>query len=162
VSVRRLNLGDDHLSSKGCEDPLKLFNRAQAQSSIYQCALAAGVSHQSREMQLFARSAFLLCRQCGLANIPQASKKLFYLACKASTPSLRNIVEHKIYSILVFLLGWCNAAKIDGSFLWTNLCSQGGLTWSFPISIRGYGCLQCVRKYRIHHILTSCSGGIST
>ena len=77
VSVRRLNLGDDHLSSKGCEDPLKLANRAQAQASIYRCALAAGVGHESREMQLFARSAFLLCRQCGLAKLPQASRELF-------------------------------------------------------------------------------------
>ena len=116
VSVRRLNLGDDHLSSKGCIDPRKLSNRAQAQLSIYQCALEAGVKHGSREMQVFSRSAFLLCRQCGLAGIPRCSRDLFYLARKSSTSSISRRVEFAIYHALAFLIGWYSAAKLSAVF----------------------------------------------
>lgn len=113
VSVRRLNMGGEHLSEKGCEDPKKLADRAEAKASIYRSAQVAGVDIESYEMRHFARSAFLLSRQCGLANVPIASRNLFLLARQASTPRQRDRLEYRIYATIARVLGWCLTAKLS-------------------------------------------------
>ena len=115
VSIRRIHLNGDHLSSEGHCDPRKLANRASAQLSLYRCALEAGVNPKGPEMQQFARSAFLLCRQCGAAGLTEESRQLFKLARTASRARKRHQPEFRIYALLAALLGWCRAARLTVS-----------------------------------------------
>lgn len=112
VSIRRIHLNDDHLSSDGHCDPRKLSHRASAQISLYRCAHDAGVNPRAPEMQQFARSAFLLCRQCGSAGLAEESRQLFELARKASRARKRHHPEFRVYALLASLLGWCRAARL--------------------------------------------------
>jgi len=113
VSVRRIHLADGHLSDEGCEDPRKLAHRALAQASLFQCARRAGVARESAEMRHFARSAFLLSRQCGLAGVDDASRSLFQLARASSTPWRRQSPEFMLYGLLATLVGWRGAARMS-------------------------------------------------
>jgi glycosyltransferase involved in cell wall biosynthesis len=112
VSVRRIHLAPEHLSTGGTEDPRKLLDRAKARQSIYLSALAAGIDTRKPEMAHFARSAFLLSRQCGLAGLDVASKDLFVLARRASTPARRLGPDYLLYGLLGYLLGWSNTARL--------------------------------------------------
>jgi len=113
VSVRRIHLADGHLSDEGCEDPRKLAHRALAQASLFQCAGRAGVARDSAEMRHFARSAFLLSRQCGLAGVDDASRSLFQLARAASNRWRRQSPEFLLYGLMATLLGWKRAARLS-------------------------------------------------
>jgi hypothetical protein len=113
VSVRRIHLEGGHLSDEGSRDPRKLAHRAQAQVSLLESALQAGVSRNSPEMLRFARSAFLLCRQCGLAGLDQASRSLFQLAQNASPPQHRRSPEFLLYGLLATTVGWHKAAQLS-------------------------------------------------
>ena len=112
VSVRRIHLASEHLSTGGTEDPRKLLDRAAARQSIFLSAIAAGMDTRKPEMAHFARSTFLLCRQCGFAGLESASKDLFALARRASTPARRIGPDYLIYGILGNLWGWSNAARL--------------------------------------------------
>ena len=112
VSVRRIHLASEHLSTGGTEDPRKLLHRAAARQSIFLSAIAAGMDTRNPEMAHFARSAFLLSRQCGLAGLDSASKDLFDLARRASTPSRRLGPDYLLYGMLGNLLGWSNTARL--------------------------------------------------
>jgi len=112
VSVRRIHLAQEHLSTGGTEDPRKLLDRAAARQSIYLSAIAAGMDTRKPEMAHFARSAFLLCRQCGLAGLESASKDLFALSRRASTPTRRFGPDYIIYGIFGSLWGWTNTARL--------------------------------------------------
>jgi len=111
VSVRRIHLAPEHLSTGGTEDPRKLLDRATARQSIFLSAIAAGMDTRKPEMAHFARSAFLLSRQCGLVGLEGASKDLFVLARRASTPIRRLGPDYLIYGILGKLWGWTNSAR---------------------------------------------------
>jgi len=113
VSVRRIHMGHDPLTHGGSRDPRKLSARARAQASIYRSARQAGVGAQAKEMGLFARAAFLLCRQCGVAGVPEASRNLLNLAREASPPGLARSLEYRLYGLLAAKLGWCRAARLS-------------------------------------------------
>lgn len=113
VSVRRIHMGDDHLSLEGTTNPRKLAERALAQASIYRCARQAGVAPRSREMGQFSRSAFLLCRQCGAAGVAESSRNLFLLAREVSPPGVVRSLEYRLYGLLASILGWCRAARVS-------------------------------------------------
>lgn len=113
VSVRRIHLAGGHLSDEGCEDPRKLSHRALAQESLFACAQRAGVARNSAEMRHFARSAFLLSRQCGLAGVEEASRSLFHLARAASTRWRRRSPEFFLYGLMGTLIGWQRAAQLS-------------------------------------------------
>lgn len=113
VSVRRIHLAGGHLSDRGCEDPRKLAHRALAQASIFRSARRAGVPLAAPEMRHFARSAFLLCRQCGLAGLDTASRDLHSLAWRASTPLRRLRPDLLIYGLAAALLGWPRTASLS-------------------------------------------------
>ena len=123
VSIRRIHLGDDHLSHEGCLDPRKLRDRAQAQASIYRSALQAGVAEDSPEMRRFARSAFLLCRQCGEAGLSQPSRDLFQLSCRATAGRLGLRPDLVFYACLASVLGWSRTAR------W-SVQLRSGLGWA--------------------------------
>ncbi|MFZ9752190.1 MAG: glycosyltransferase family 2 protein [Cyanobium sp.] len=113
VSVRRIHLPVGHLSDGGCEDPLKLAHRALAQESLFRCARQAGVSRNAPEMAHFARAAFLLSRQCGLAGADQASRRLFHLAQQASSRRRRIAPDFLLYGVMARLVGWNKAARLS-------------------------------------------------
>ncbi len=113
VSVRRIHMGDDHLSREGTTDPRKLADRARAQASIYRSALQAGVGKAEAEMRHFSRATFLLCRQCGAAGVPEASRSLFLLAREASGSDLMERIRFGTYGLLARSLGWCGAARMS-------------------------------------------------
>ncbi len=113
VSVRRIHMGEGHLSDRGSLDPRKLADRARAQESLLQSALAAGVGGDSPEMARFARSAFLLCRQCGAAGETDASRRLFRLARWVSAAQRRPSPDHLLYGLLARTLGWQRAARLS-------------------------------------------------
>ena len=113
VSVRRIHLAGGHLSDSGCEDPLKLAHRAMAQASLLRCARQAGVTNDTLEMGHFARAAFLLSRQCGIAGVDKASRDLFLLARQASTPRRRRSPDFLFYGLLAKLVGWRLAARLS-------------------------------------------------
>lgn len=112
VSVRRIHMGDDHLSDRGHLDPRKLADRARAQDSLLRSALAAGVDRRSPEMAQFSRSAFMLSRQCGAAGAEQASRRLFQLARRSGSWQRRRRLEFLIYGLLAAVLGWGGAARL--------------------------------------------------
>lgn len=113
VSVRRIHMGDDHLSDRGHLDPRKLADRARAQDSLLRSALAAGVDRRSPEMARFSRSAFLLSRQCGAAGAEQASERLFQLARRTGAWQRRLPLEFALYGLLAAVLGWSRAARLS-------------------------------------------------
>jgi hypothetical protein len=113
VSVRRIHMGDDHLSDRGHLDPRKLADRARAQESLLRSALAAGVDRRSPEMARFSRSAFLLSRQCGAAGAEHASRRLFQLARRHGARRPRRQLEFLLYGLLATALGWGRAARLS-------------------------------------------------
>jgi GT2 family glycosyltransferase len=113
VSVRRIHMGEGHLSDRGCIDPRKLADRARAQESLLRSALSAGVGRHAPEMARFARSAFLLSRQCGAAGETAASQRLFRLARRIGTSQGRWPLDYLLYGLLAHTLGWCRAARLS-------------------------------------------------
>src|SRR5262245_16756686 len=83
VSDERVTRGP-HLSTASSTDPEKLRSRARAHKLILEHALATRISHDTPEMQQFARELFLLARQCGAAGLGEESRLLFKLARQAS------------------------------------------------------------------------------
>ncbi|WP_216901270.1 glycosyltransferase [Synechococcus sp. CCY 9618] len=116
VSVRRIHMDEDHLSDRGHLDPRKLADRARAQASLLDSALAAGVDRHGPEMARFARSAFLLSRQCGAAGAEQASRQLFRLARRTGSGQLPRRLEFLLYGLLAVSLGWGRAARLTMAF----------------------------------------------
>jgi glycosyltransferase involved in cell wall biosynthesis len=113
VSVRRIHMGDDHLSDRGHLDPCKLADRARARESLLRSALAAGVDRRGPEMARFSRSAFLLSRQCGAAGAEGASRQLFQLARRVGARGPRRRLEFILYGLLAAGLGWGRAARLS-------------------------------------------------
>jgi GT2 family glycosyltransferase len=113
VSVRRIHMGDDHLSDRGHLDPRKLADRAQARESLLRSALAAGVDRRGPEMARFSRSAFLLSRQCGAAGAEHASRQLFRLARRTGARGPWRRLEFLLYGLLANGLGWGRAARLS-------------------------------------------------
>jgi glycosyltransferase involved in cell wall biosynthesis len=105
VSDERIIPGP-HLSASGASDPEKLKSRARAHELILSHALAAGMSHQTSEMQHFARELFLLARQCGAAGLAREARTLFGLARQASGTERGRGVDFLLYSAGARLVGW--------------------------------------------------------
>lgn len=112
VSVTRSGESEHHLCFQGSSDPKKLHNRAEAQRLIYKHALKGGVCQNQPEMQHFARSLFLLCRQCGAAGLVEDSVMLFNLAREASGEKRGNSFDFRLYRLVIYLLGWKAAGRI--------------------------------------------------
>ncbi|MEB3167585.1 MAG: glycosyltransferase family 2 protein [Cyanobium sp.] len=105
VSIKRWFAIDQHLSTDGSRDPIKLRHRALARCSIYRSALQAGISPESEEMNHFARSAFLIARQCCAANLKEEARWLLDLARQAGSLDKRLLRDIRVFAILVSLIG---------------------------------------------------------
>lgn len=105
-SIRRMRQGDDHLSTHGFTDPRKMKDRIKAKHNIYESAIAASVSHKSREMYLFSRECFLLARQSAELGLSKEAESIFRLALKASVSYRRSSIDLLVYELLGHLIGW--------------------------------------------------------
>jgi hypothetical protein len=105
VSDTRFTPGSQ-LSAEGSRDPEKLINRVGAHALIFKHALAAGISHQTPEMQHFARELFLLARQCGAAGLSEAARTSFELAREASGAERGRGLDFFFYQACARLVGW--------------------------------------------------------
>ena len=64
---------------------------------IFEHAFAAQISHETSEMQHFARELFLLSRQCGAAGLAEEARTLFDLARQASGTDRSRGIDFLLY-----------------------------------------------------------------
>jgi glycosyltransferase involved in cell wall biosynthesis len=105
VSDERSGLGD-HLSGGGGHTPEKLKSRTHAHRLIFEHALRAQITHETKEMQHFARELFLLARQCGAAGLILEARTLFGLARRASGTERGHGIDFLLYGAGARLIGW--------------------------------------------------------
>jgi glycosyltransferase involved in cell wall biosynthesis len=113
LSIKRWFSVDQHLSSNGAVDPVKLRHRAIARCSIYRSAVAAGVSHDSPEMLHFAHSVFLIARECNAANLSEEAISLLDLSAQAGQRDRKLLWYLRVYRMMVALLGGRRAVRVS-------------------------------------------------
>lgn len=104
---------DQHLSSQGAVDPIKLQHRCIAQTKIHQHAQAymrlekraSDICHE--DWVFYSKSVFLLARQCASAGLVDEAKKMFALSVQTNG---KKSPMHQIFQILATILGWRQAA----------------------------------------------------
>jgi glycosyltransferase involved in cell wall biosynthesis len=94
------------LSRVGSSDAEKLRDRAAAHRLILEYALTARISHETSEMQHFARELFLLARQCGAAGLGEDAQTVFGLARQASGTDRSRSIDFLLYGACARLVGW--------------------------------------------------------
>jgi glycosyltransferase involved in cell wall biosynthesis len=122
VSVTRWH-DQGRLNWGGSTDPRKLCDRARAHELILGHALAAGIATDTPEMKRFARSLFLLSRQCGLAGMADESRRLFELA--SQTAAGARSAEFTLYRLGARAFGWRTMGRVanwrDRLASWSHL-----------------------------------------
>lgn len=111
-SIRRIHLSEDHLSHRGGSDPRKLADRAKARQSLFNCALASGVTLDSPEMKHFSRSAFLLARQCAEAGLEDQACDLHQLA-RTACETGKEPVDLRFFGWIAPRLGWRRTSRLS-------------------------------------------------
>jgi glycosyltransferase involved in cell wall biosynthesis len=100
----------DHEGGRLCRgsarDPARQLERARSHALIYAHARRAGIASEAPEMQQFARSLFLLARQCGAAGLARESRQLFELAREASGGLRSRGIDFRAYGALAHVFGW--------------------------------------------------------
>ncbi|MEO1002598.1 MAG: glycosyltransferase family A protein [Cyanobacteria bacterium J06638_7] len=104
-SIRRINLGGEHLSAGGSTDPRKLADRAKARRSILGCARMAEVNPCGVEMQHYSNAVFLLAWQSELAGELSISEQFDRLAQEASKPFVCLRIKQSAWRFAASLLG---------------------------------------------------------
>jgi glycosyltransferase involved in cell wall biosynthesis len=100
------------LSAGGSGDREKLRSRARAHQLIFEHAFVAQISHETVEMQHFARDLFLLARQCGAAGLGEEARMLFRLARQASGTERSRGLDFVLYDLGARLVGWRAIGRI--------------------------------------------------
>lgn len=111
VSIRRINMSSEHLSTGGCTDKIKLADRVIAKQLLFTYALNSGIKPSHHEMKIFAKECFLLSRQCAVAGLENESSIMFNLSRNASTNLQSHAITLLFYRILVSLFGWISAGR---------------------------------------------------
>jgi glycosyltransferase involved in cell wall biosynthesis len=105
----------DHDGGRLCRgeaiDARRLAHRARSHALVYGHARRAGIGTESAEMQRFARSLFLLARQCGAAGLVQESRELFALARDAAGARRSRAIDFRLYRAAASVVGWRAAGK---------------------------------------------------
>jgi len=100
----------DHAEARLCRgsafDAARNRERARAYALIYRHARRAGIGPGDVHMQRFARSLFLLARQCGASGLPGEAAELFELAVAASGPQRVRAIDYRLYRVAATCLGW--------------------------------------------------------
>jgi glycosyltransferase involved in cell wall biosynthesis len=115
VSDTRLTRGSQ-LSADGSADPDKLIYRVAAHALIFKHAIEAGITHESSEMQHFARELFLLARQCGAAGLSEPAQVSFDLARRASGTERGRGLDFFLYETCARVVGWRALGRIACRF----------------------------------------------
>lgn len=113
LSIKRWFAVDQHLSTDGCFDPVKLRDRALARQSIYQSALTSGVSHDCPEMLHFAHSVFLMARECCNVNLVQEAFGLLDLASQAGCRDKKLLRDLRVFRLMITLLSARKAVRLS-------------------------------------------------
>jgi glycosyltransferase involved in cell wall biosynthesis len=93
-------------------DPVKMRWRYQAHLLIYQHARRAGVGPDDPHMQRYARTLFLLARQCGAAGLAAESRELFDLAQTAVGAAASRGWDFRLYRAAAAVVGWRRAGRL--------------------------------------------------
>ena len=108
VSEHRDHAGE-RLSRGDFIDARRMRQRAQAQSLIHGHAVRAGMDYRTPEMQIFARTLFLLSRSCGAAGLAAEGRSLLALALQAAGPQAG--FDLRFYGPLAAIVGWQRLGK---------------------------------------------------
>ena len=114
-SIRRINLGQDHLSVNGSKDPCKLADRAKARRAIFDSAKKAGVRSDAPEMEHFAKAVFLLARQSAMVDERCLARQFYHLARQASKSFLLLRMKQACWRLAERLLGVRCVTEIHSS-----------------------------------------------
>jgi glycosyltransferase involved in cell wall biosynthesis len=95
-------------------DPKKMRWRFEAHHLIYGHAVRAGYDSKEPHMQQFARTLFLLARQCGATGLGTESQQLFDLARVASGRGRGDAWDFRVYRAAAAVLGWRLAGRLAG------------------------------------------------
>lgn len=105
----------DHAGERLCrgtaKDQARMKTRARSHELIWGHAVKAGLALNSPEVVQFARSLFLLARQCGAAGLPLESRRLFDLARQAAGEVRARGPDFRLYAFFASILGWQLAGK---------------------------------------------------
>lgn len=112
VSIRRINLAEDHLSYNGCRDLKKVSDRVVAKQLLFEYAKYQGIEKSDDAMKIFARECFLLSRQSAAIGLPEKSFIMYKLARNASTVYRKYGLDFIIYGLLGILFGWERAGRV--------------------------------------------------
>ncbi|MBI1284707.1 MAG: glycosyltransferase [Thiobacillus sp.] len=112
VIIRRH--GSGHAGLAWQRDPNAMRDWVAAVERIFQYAKQANVPVDSEEMQHFARSLFLLSRQCGAAALAQTSRHLFELAQQASGSARSRGLDFRLYRLAASIVGWTMMGRLSG------------------------------------------------
>jgi glycosyltransferase involved in cell wall biosynthesis len=105
--------GGDRLSRGRALDATRNRDRARAQALIFLHARRAGISTSDPHMRRFARSLFLLARQCGASGLPQEAGRLFNLAIEASGPERAGGLDFRLYRAAAACFGWTTVGHLS-------------------------------------------------
>lgn len=105
--------GGERLSGGSNTDPQRMRTRARSHSLIWQHGLEAGLPDSApKSVGNFARSLFLLARQCGAAGLPKESNDLLTLALTAAAGGRARKIDMKLYEFLAMCVGWRAAGRL--------------------------------------------------
>lgn len=113
VSVQHRH--DDHLSSEGTFNKIKLEHRCTAREGMYQSAVRYSASSSSdhritrADLDHFSKSAFLLARECAAQGMGNQAARMLALSIKVNKGST---IKHRLFKSLVRILGWRNSARL--------------------------------------------------
>lgn len=110
---------DMRLSVGGALDPIRAAIRARSHALVWEHSVRANLHASSPEaVALFARSLFLLARQCGAAGLANESRKTFEMA-RAADESIRAAScgsirrQLGLYRFAAATLGWRAMGKLS-------------------------------------------------
>jgi cellulose synthase/poly-beta-1,6-N-acetylglucosamine synthase-like glycosyltransferase len=103
--------GHDHAGLAWQRNPVVWRDRVAAFERVFGYAEQAGLGTDSPEMRHFARSAFLVARQCGAAGLPAESARLFRVARRAAGGEG---LDYLLYRAGAFVLGWTRMGRLSG------------------------------------------------
>lgn len=112
VSETRDDGGERLSRNDGPPDPSRLAQRARAQTLIHRHARTYGLSASDPAMRRFARSLFLLARQCGAAGLDAQAQNLCRQALAITRESGRPGFDILLYQAVARRLGWRRAAQL--------------------------------------------------
>ena len=107
--------GGDRLCRGSSVDQARMQTRARSHTMIWQHALRAGLLRSAPDaVGRFARSLFLLSRQCGAAGLPDESRQLLGLAQIAGAEGRARKIDMKLYGLLAACAGWSAVGRAAG------------------------------------------------